>query len=208
MARATGPKCRLCRREGAKLFLKGSRCDSPKCSLGKRDYPPGQISWRGKKISDYGLQLREKQKLKRFYGVLEKQFRRYFNAARESRGNTGQVLLQLLERRLDNAVFKLGFAASRPEARQLVNHGHILINERKVDIASYSVEVGEAVGVFPKEQSQKLVRGKLQGSKGRPLPSWLAFDESKLEGKVTALPSREEVSVDVQEQLVVELCSR
>ena len=208
MARATGPKCRLCRREGAKLFLKGSRCDSSKCSLGKRDYPPGQISWRGKKISDYGLQLREKQKLKRFYGVLERQFRRYFNAARESRGNTGQVLLQLLERRLDNVVFKLRLAASRSGARQIVNHGHILVNGRKVDIASYSVEVGEAVGVSPKERSQKLVREKLQGSKGRPLPSWLALDEPTLEGKLTALPSREEVSIDVQEQLVVELCSR
>lgn len=208
MARMHGPKCRLCRREGAKLFLKGARCESSKCALDRRDYPPGTISWRGKKISDYGLQLREKQKLKRFYGTLERQFRRYFNVARESRGNTGEMLLQLLERRLDNVVLKLGFAVSRPAARQLVGHGHVLVDGRKVDIASFCVEVDQVIGPAVNEKSQKLVRERLQQLKGRPLPSWLTLDEAKPEGKVKALPLRDEISVNVKEQLVVELCSR
>lgn len=208
MARYTESKCKLCRREGVKLYLKGSRCETVKCSFTKKKNPPGQLKRRGKKLSDYGIHFREKQKLKRFYGVYERQFRNYFAKAERKKGNTGENLLILLERRLDNVLYHLGFGFSRSHARQIINHGHITVNDRKVDIASYLVKPGEVIKPRNKENSIKPIKLNLDSSKKENLPSWLELGDNGLEGRVLQLPTREEMSIDIQEQLVVELCSK
>ncbi len=208
MGRYTGPKCRLCRREGMKLFLKGIRCESEKCAIARRDYPPGQVSLRRGKVSSFGEGLREKQKVKRFYGVMEEQFRRYFAEASGSKGNTGETLMIIFERRLDNVVLKLGWAASHAEARQLITHGHINVGGRRVNVPSYLVEVGDEIKARNGAKSQKRVRMRLDETKGRQCPAWLTADNDAVSGKVTALPAREDVSIPVQEQLIVELLSK
>jgi len=208
MARYTGNKCKLCRREGMKLFLKGQRCFIEKCSLSRRDYPPGVHAHRRSKITDYGLHLREKQKLKRIYGVLERQFRLYFKEAERLKGNTGANLLSLLERRLDNVVLASGFATSRNHARQLVNHGHFRVNGRRVDIASFRVRPGDEVTIGPKENTKKLVTEAVEVNKSQTVPEWLEIDGANLTSKVVALPTRENIPHPIQEQLVVEICSK
>jgi small subunit ribosomal protein S4 len=208
MGRYIDAKCKLCRREGMKLFLKGERCETAKCAIDRRDYPPGMHTWRRGKVSDYGLQLREKQKAKRFYGIYERQFRNYFKRAVRMPGNTGAQLLILLERRLDNVVCRLGFAASRAEARQIITHGHITINGRKVDIPSFLVSTNESIGVRDADKSRNFVKGRVEGI-GRPQPSWLGRNDGALEGKVITMPTRDDVSLQpVHEQLIVELCSK
>lgn len=208
MARYTGPVCRLCRREGRKLFLKGERCDSPKCAINKRNFPPGQHGLRRSKSTPYLIQLREKQRAKRIYGVLEKQFRRYFQIADGYRGVTGTNLMQLLERRLDNIVFRLGFAASRAAARQLVTHGNVLVNGRKVDIASYLVRVGEEVTIHDKLREHAGVRRALENMDKRGRLGWLDFSAESLAGKIVSIPSRQEIPTEVDEQQIVELYSK
>jgi len=208
LARHTGPKCKLCRREGVKLMLKGPRCEGPRCSFNQRDYPPGMHSWRRRKFSSYALQLREKQKLKRYYGVLERQFRRYFAEAERLRGNTGENLLVLLERRLDNVVCLLGVAASRAMARQLIAHGHIEVNGRRVTVPSQLVEPGDVIAPRQNERTAKVVAQAREMTKGRPVPAWLEVNPEPLQGRVVRMPAREDVSIEVREQLVVELCSK
>ena len=208
MARYIGPVCRLCRREGMKLFLKGERCYTEKCAIEKRNFPPGQHGkTRKAKLAGYGLQLREKQKVKRIYGVLEDQFRGYFETADRTRGITGEVLLQLLERRLDNVVFRLGMAASRREARQMVGHGHIQINGRKVSIPSYIVRVGETVQLRPTSKMQERVADNL-GAGRQATPAWLEVDPNEKKGTVRGLPIRDDIQIPVQEQMIVELFSK
>jgi small subunit ribosomal protein S4 len=209
MARYIGPVCRLCRREGMKLFLKGERCYTEKCAIEKRNLPPGQHGKaRRQKLVGYGLQLREKQKVKRIYGVLENQFRRYFEAADRQRGITGETLLQLLERRLDNVVYRLGFSTSRAQARQLVRHGHFLVNDRKVDIPSYSVRAGDVVTVRASSTKTPAIVHAMEEVKGRGIPEWLSFDGDRLAGRIVSLPTREQINLPVQEQLIVELYSK
>ena len=209
MARYNGPVCRLCRREGMKLFLKGERCYMEKCAIEKRNVPPGQQGkTRKAKLMGYGLQLREKQKVKRTYGVLENQFRRYFESADRQRGITGETLLQLLERRFDNVIYRLGLATSRPQARQLVRHGHFFVNERRVTIPSYSLRVGDTVTVQNKSNKNVSIQHAIEEVKGRGIPDWLTFDGEKLSGKVSSLPTREQINLPVQEQLIVELYSK
>jgi small subunit ribosomal protein S4 len=209
MARYIGPVCRLCRREGMKLFLKGERCYTEKCAIEKRNFPPGQHGkMRRAKLAGYGLQLREKQKVKRIYGVLEDQFRRYFETAERTRGITGETLLQLLERRLDNVVYRLGFATSRPQARQLVRHGHFMVNGKKVDIPSYSVREGDVVSVLARTQKNPTFEHALEEVKGRGIPAWLSFDATTIAGRVLSMPTREQINLPVQEQLIVELYSK
>ena len=209
MARYNGPVCRLCRREGMKLFLKGERCYMEKCAIEKRNVPPGQQGKARKaKLMGYGLQLREKQKVKRTYGVLENQFRRYFESADRQRGITGETLLQLLERRFDNVIYRLGLATSRPQARQLVRHGHFFVNERKVTIPSYSLGVGDTVTVHKNSAKKVSIQHAIEEVKGRGIPDWLTFDGEKLSGKVSSLPTREQINLPVQEQLIVELYSK
>lgn len=208
MARYVGPQCRLCRREGEKLFLKGIRCDTVKCAITKRKYPPGQFTWGRGKLSKYGIQFREKQKLKRFYGILDRQFQNYFKKAERQKGNTGENLLALLERRLDNVVYLLSFAPSRKSARQLILHGHILVNDKKVDIGSYLVKAGDIIKPKNNEISQNIVKANIELVKGRNIPAWIQSRADTLEGAVTQLPAREDISVPVQEQLIVELCSK
>ena len=208
MARYTESKCKLCRREGVKLFLKGSRCDTAKCSITKRKSPPGQLKRRGKKLSDYGIHFREKQKLKRFYGVYERQFRNYFAKAERKQGNTGENLLIFLERRLDNVLYHLGYGFSRSHSRQIINHGHITVNSRKVDIASYLVKPGSVIKPINKEDSENMIKLNLSVNKKQGLPSWLELNDDSLEGRVLQLPARDEISINIQEQLVVELCSK
>ena len=209
MARYIGPVCRLCRREGMKLFLKGERCYTEKCAIEKRNFPPGQHGkTRKAKLAGYGVQLREKQKVKRIYGVLEDQFRRYFEAAERQRGITGVTLLQLLERRLDNVAYRIGLATSRPQARQLVRHGHLQVNGRKVDIPSYSLRVGDVISVRATSQKDAAVQHALEEVKGRGVPEWLSFDAEKMSGRVVSLPTREQINLPVQEQLIVELYSK
>ena len=210
MARYAGPVCRLCRREGMKLFLKGERCYAEKCAIEKRNVPPGQQGRRRRpsKVMGYGSQLREKQKVKRTYGVLENQFRRYFAAAERQRGITGETLLQLLERRLDNVVYRLGLATSRPQARQLVRHGHVQVNGRRADIPSLSLKAGDAVGVRQRSAKQPAILYAMEEVKGRGIPDWLEFDASTMTGRVAALPTREQINLPVQEQLIVELYSK
>jgi small subunit ribosomal protein S4 len=209
MARYSGPVCRLCRREGMKLFLKGERCYTEKCAIEKRNFAPGQHGKsRKQKLAGYGVQLREKQKVKRIYGVLEDQFRRYFEAAERQRGITGETLLQLLERRLDNVVYRLGLATSRAQARQLVRHGHFLLNGRKVDIPSYSVRAGDVVAIRPSSQKNPVITHAIEEVKGRGIPGWLTFDVGEQSGKIVSLPTREQINLPVQEQLIVELYSK
>ena len=210
MARYAGPVCRLCRREGMKLFLKGERCYAEKCAIEKRNVPPGQQGRRRRpsKVMGYGSQLREKQKVKRTYGVLENQFRRYFAAAERQRGITGETLLQLLERRLDNVVYRLGLATSRPQARQLVRHGHVQENGRRADIPSLSLKAGDAVSVRQRSAKQPAILYAMEEVKGRGIPDWLGFDASTMTGRVAALPTREQINLPVQEQLIVELYSK
>ena len=208
MARHLDAVCKLCRREGDRLFLKGARCHTVKCAIAKRAYPPGMHSFRRRRLSEYGIRLREKQKAKRVYGVGERQFRNYFADAERLRGNTGENLLVLLERRLDNAVFMLGFAESRSQARQIIQHGHIHVDGRKMDVPSYLVKVGQVINPRAGKKSQDFVRQRLEAGKGEGIPSWLSVDVKKLEGKVEQLPSREEVVVPIQESYIVEFCSR
>lgn len=209
MARYTGPKCRLCRREGEKLFLKGERCFS-KCPLdGHKRYPPGMHGpERRKKLSIYGLQLREKQKVKRIYGMLETQFRKFFEWARKMPGNTGENLLSLLERRLDNVVYRLGIAASRAQARQLVNHGHVRVNGKKVDIASYLVKPGDVITLSDKAKKFAIVQENLEGLDIGTIPTWLSFDKNRIEGKVIRNPIRTDITYPVNETLIIELYSK
>ena len=207
MARYIGPVCRLCRREGMKLFLKGERCYTEKCAIEKRNLPPGQHGkLRKAKLVGYGVQLREKQKVKRIYGVLENQFRRYFEMADRTRGITGETLLQLLERRLDNVIYRLGLATSRAQARQLVRHGHFTVNGRKVDIPSYLAQGGRrrrpCAAAAPKNAA---IQHAIEEVKGRGIPEWLSFDAGDLTGRVASLPTREQINLPVQEQLIVEL---
>ena len=209
MARYIGPVCRLCRREGMKLFLKGERCYTDKCAIEKRNVPPGQHGRARKaKMVGYGVQLREKQKVKRTYGVLENQFRRYFEAADRTKGITGELLLQMLERRLDNVVYRLGFATSRPQARQLVRHGHFTVNGRKVDIPSYSVRQGDVITVLARTQKNVTIEHAIEEVKGRGIPEWLSFDASAIAGRIVSMPTREQINLPVQEQLIVELYSK
>ena len=209
MARYSGAVCRLCRREGMKLFHTGERCYTEKCALEKRNFPPGQHGKsRRAKLAGYGIQLREKQKVKRIYGVLENQFRRYFESAERQRGITGETLLQLLERRLDNVVSRLGLATSRAQARQLVRHGHFLVNGKKVDIPSYSVRPGDVVSIRPTSQKNPTIAHAIEEVKGRGIPGWLTFDAGDGTGKVVSVPTREQINLPVQEQLIVELYSK
>ena len=208
MARYVGPQCRLCRREGEKLFLKGIRCDTVKCAITKRKYPPGQFTWGRGKLSKYGIQFREKQKMKRFYGILERQFRNYFRKAERQKGNTGDNLLVMLERRLDNVLCLAFFAASRKSARQLILHGHITVNNKKVDIASYLVKVGDVIKPRNTETILNIVKTNIESLKGRNIPAWIEFKAEIPEAVVTQLPAREDISVSVHEQLIVELCSK
>jgi small subunit ribosomal protein S4 len=209
MARYIGPVCRLCRREGMKLFLKGERCYTEKCAIEKRNFAPGQHGkTRKSKLAGYGVQLREKQKVKRIYGVLEDQFRRYFEAAERTRGITGETLLQLLERRLDNVVYRLGFATSRAQARQLVRHGHFTVNGRKVDIPSYSVKPGDVVSIRQSSRKIASILHAIEEVKGRGVPEWLQYDAEQVSAKVSSVPTREQINLPVQEQLIVELYSK
>ncbi len=208
MARYTGSVCRLCRREGTKLFLKGERCFSGKCAVGARPTPPGQHGQaRQKKMSEYGLQLREKQKARRAYGVLETQFHRYYERATNMKGITGENLLQLLERRLDNVVYRAGLAASRPQARQIVRHGHVLVDGHKVDIPSFLVEANQVITIRERSRDQVHFKALREGSRGI-VPKWLTFDAENLTVTVAALPAREDVDLSIQEHLIVELYSR
>ena len=209
MARYTASSCRVCRREGTKLFLKGQRCYTEKCGFDKRSYAPGQHG-KGQriKLSNYGLQLREKQKVKKIYGILERQFRKYFQTASRSKGITGSKLLELLERRLDNVIFRACFASSRPGARQIVMHGHVLVNDRKVDIPSYSVKTGDIVVIKPKEKTVKRIKDYVEKLKDRPYPTWIDVDKEGLRAKITRLPERSDMAADIKEQLIVELYSK
>ena len=208
MARYIGPVCRLCRREGMKLFLKGERCYTEKCAIEKRNFAPGQHGkTRKSKLAGYGVQLREKQKVKRIYGVLEDQFRRYFEQAERTRGITGETLLQLLERRLDNAVYRMGLATSRPQARQLVRHGHFLVNGKKVDVPSYSLKSGDTVVVRESSRQNPAILHAQEEVKVRGIPEWIQ-PEGELGGKVVSMPTREQINLPVQEQLIVELYSK
>ena len=209
MARYIGPVCRLCRREGMKLFLKGERCYTEKCGIEKRNFAPGQHGkTRKSKMAGYGIQLREKQKVKRIYGVLEDQFRGYFEQAERTRGITGETLLQLLERRLDNVVYRIGFGTSRPQARQLVRHGHFTVNGRKVDIPSFSVKEGDVISVLGRTQKNPTIEHAIEEVKGRGIPQWLSFDATTISGRIVSMPTREQINLPVQEQLIVELYSK
>jgi len=191
-----------------RLFLKGTRCDTPKCALARRDYAPGMHSWRRGRMSDYGTQLREKQKVKRYYGVFERQFRRLFEEASRQPGNTGETLLSILERRLDNVICRAGMAASRAEARHLVAHGHVTVDEKKVDVPSYIVKVGNVIGLRAREKSRERVKARLEANPNASRPSWMEFEDSPPRVRIIAMPTRDDVSLPVQEQLVVEFCSK
>ena len=208
MARYTDSVCRLCRREGIKLFLKGSRCETAKCAIEKRAYPPGQHGQGRKKFSEYGTQLREKQKVKRIYGVLEKQFRNYFFAADKKKGITGENLLQKLELRMDNVIFRMGLASSRSAARQLVGHGHFTVNGKKMNIPSYALGQGDTVALSPNKVKKAPIKNAIENIQGKTLPDWLSFDSDSRKGVIQALPSREHVTMPIEEQLIVELYSR
>ncbi len=208
MARYRDSVCRFCRRETTKLFLKGDRCFSDKCSVERRNYPPGQHGQGRAKYTDYGVQLREKQKVRRIYGLLEKQFRNYAHLAEQRRGVTGENLLLLLESRLDNIVYRMGFASSRSEARQLVNHGHFLVNGRKVDIASFLTKPGMVVEVKEKSKKLKSVEDSMSAVGRRPVPSWLEVDAENFKGTIKAVPTREELPPTIREQLIVEFYSK
>lgn len=208
MARYTDAVCRLCRREGQKLFLKGDRCYTEKCAVDRRAFPPGQHGQGRAKASEYGTQLREKQKAKRYYGVLESQFRGYFEAASKMKGKTGENLLSLLERRLDNTVYRLGFAMSRAEARQLVLHGHFTVNGRKVNIASYLVKPGMVIALKEASRSLDKFKAVIEANSFRQPPKWLEYDATSMSAKVASLPTREDIDLPITEQLIVELYSK
>ena len=208
MARYTGSVCRLCRREGVKLFLKGTRCMSEKCAMNRRAYSPGQHGKGRAKFSDYALQLREKQKVRRVYGISEHQFRLYFRKAEKVKGITGTTLLQFLERRLDNVIFCLGFATSRAQARQIVKHKFVLINSRPVNIPSYLVKVNDVVSMKKDEKKAKYIREIIKVTKERVVPDWLSVEREGLQGKVNRLPKREDIQFPIREQLIVELYSK
>ena len=208
MARYKDEQCRICRREGQKLFLKGSRCYSDKCSISRRNYAPGQHGQKRAKLSEYGTQLREKQKTKSYYGVGEKQFRGYFEMASNKKGITGDNLLQILESRLDNVVYRLGFGASRAQARQLVNHGQFAVNGQRVDIPSYLVKAGDVITVRENKKENGAIKANIEANSARPVPAWLELNNETLSGKVVRLASREDVDIPVEEHLIVELYSK
>jgi len=208
LARYTGPQCRLCRRETEKLFLKGDRCFTEKCAVERRQYPPGQHGQRRGKLSDYGVQLREKQKVRNTYGVLEKQFRKYFHKAETKKGVTGEVLLQCLETRMDNVVYRMGFAPNRNGARQLVTHGHFQVNGRDVNIPSFSVQVGDVIEVRTPSRDMDAIKDSIVRVEQRGIPSWVEMDFQNFKGKVLQIPSREDIQLTAQEQLIVELYSK
>ena len=208
MARYKDEQCRICRREGQKLFLKGSRCYSDKCSVSRRNYAPGQHGQKRAKLSEYGTQLREKQKTKSFYGVGERQFRKYFEMASNKKGITGDNLLQILESRLDNVVYRLGYGSSRAQARQLVNHGHFDVNGKKVDIVSYLVKPGDVISVRENKKDSAIIKENVEANSARPVPAWLEKDVENLSGKVIRLAAREDVDLAVEEHLIVELYSK
>ncbi len=209
MARHTGSVCRLCRRERMKLFLKGDRCFKEKCAIERRAYPPGQHGQRrGRRTLGYGLQLREKQKVKRIYGIQERQFRTYFAKSDSKKGITGENLLVALERRLDNVVYNLGFGASRAQARQLVRHGHIQVDGKKINIPSYQVRMNQVISVKDKSRKNEFIRSSVETARGRGVPEWLELDPENFTGKVLSLPDREQIKIPIQEQLIVELYSR
>jgi small subunit ribosomal protein S4 len=208
MARYTGSVCRLCRREGAKLFLKGTRCYTKKCSFERRPTPPGQHGVRRRKMGEYGIQLREKQKVRRVYGVLERQFRNYYNEAESHTGVTGEALLQLLETRFDNVVFRLGFATSRAQARQLVAHGHFAVNGTPTDVPSYALKPGDRIEVRESHRNREPFKIIKETLKGHQAPEWLSLDSAKMAGSVSTLPRRDQMPLDLSEQLVVEYYSR
>ncbi len=208
MARYTGPVCRLCRREGMKLFLKGDRCYSDKCAMNKRAFAPGQHGKGRKKLSEYGMQLREKQKVRRYYGVLESQFAKYFEMAEKQTGITGTNLLSILESRLDNVVYRLGFAMSRPEARQLVCHGHFTVNGQKVDIPSFLVKAGDEIALKVASGDSDKVKTILEATASKVIPKWLELDREAKKAKVIAMPQRDDIDLEIQETLIVELYSK
>lgn len=210
MGRYLGPSCKYCRREGVKLFLKGVKCETAKCQVERRqrNLAPGMHGWRRGRLSEYGVRLREKQKVKRYYGLFERQFMRYVHRAERTKGNTGETLLQLLERRLDNVVYKLNFAPSRKAARQLISHGHIYVNGRKVDISDFAASVGDKITVKDSEKSVKMVKQQLESNPNFATQGWLQLDRARPEATVVALPSREDVQIPIEEQLVIEFCSR
>ena len=208
MARYTDPVCRLCRREGMKLFLKGDRCFKDKCAIERRNYAPGQHGRRRSKVLGYGLQLREKQKVKRIYGLLERQFRTYFQRAESRTGITGENLLRQLEQRLDNVVYSLGFASSRAQARQLVRHGHIEVNGRKLNIPSYQARKGDVIQVKEKSRKNDQIRQAVETASGRGIPAWLELNPEQFQGRMLDIPKREDIRLPIQEQLIVELYSK
>ena len=208
MSRYKDEQCRICRREGQKLFLKGERCYSDKCSINIRNYAPGQNGQKKSKLSEYGTQLREKQKTKSFYGVGEKQFSRYFEMAANSKGKTGETLLTLLESRLDNVVYRLGFASSRSQARMLVTHGAFDVNGRKVNIPSYLIKAGDVISVREIKKDNGTIKAALESNSARPVPTWLEKDSEKLSGKVVRLAAREDIDLPIEEHLIVELYSK
>ena len=208
MARYTGAVCRLCRREGQKLFLKGERCYSEKCSVALRGYAPGQHGQGRKKSSEYGLQLRAKQTARRFYGVQENQFHHYFEIAERKQGITGDNLLRILESRLDNVVYRVGFASSRAEARQLVGHGHFEVNGKRVDIASYLLKAGDVVSICEKSRGSEKIKAVVEANSARPVPQWIDVNRDQLTAKVIALPTRDQIEAPVDEQLIVEFYSK
>ena len=208
MSRLIDKKCKLCRREGMKLFLKGQRCFTEKCAVSRRDYPPGVHAQKRAKVTEYGVRLREKQKLKRIYGVPERQFKLYFREAERLKGNTGENLMMLLERRLDNVVLASGFALSRNHARQLINHGHFRVNGRKTDICSFQVRPGDKVSPGEAEETRKRVSEALEVNKSQPVPAWIQVSGDTLTSQVVGIPRREDVPHPIQEQLIIELCSK
>ena len=208
MGRDLGPDCRLCRREGEKLFLKGARCYTHKCAIARREYAPGQHGLKKAKLSNFGIQLREKQKVKRIYGVLETQFRNYFRKAVSTKGVTGTTLLQMLERRLDSVVFNLGFAKSRTDGRQIVSHNHVSVNGRRVNIASFLVKPNDVIEIKTDAKTTNAVKANVETTKERKVPAWLAADTANLTARVVRLPLREDIGLPINEQLIVELYSR
>jgi small subunit ribosomal protein S4 len=210
MGRYLGSSCKYCRREGVKLMLKGIRCETAKCPVEKkqRNLAPGMHGWRRGRASDYAVRLREKQKVKRYYGLLERQFMRYFHEAERMKGNTGEILLQLLERRLDNVIYKMNFAPSRKAARQLISHGHVYVNGCKVDVPDYTANVGDKMAVKGSDKSKKRVQQQLESNPNFTTQNWLQLDREKPEATVVAMPTRDDVQIPVEEQLVVEFCSR
>jgi len=209
MARYTESTCKLCRREGMKLFLKGDRCYTDKCSVTRRAYAPGQHGQNNRrKLSEYGLQLREKQKARRFYGILESQFEKYFEMANNMKGMTGENLLSILESRLDNVVYRMGFAMSRPEARQLVNHAHFTVNGRKVNIPSYLLKAGDVISLREKSRNSDKFKAILEATGSKVVPDWLELNRDKFEAKMVSLPTRESIDLPVEEHLIVELYSK